>query len=111
MEDWGSQPIIEAEVVESRTESLSHVHAWRWQDSEDGGYTYCEVCNLEIPKDSEIAQAEILRRLAALEAATNSQSATLNWLAENTAGLFATIAQMNAAGGPMAMLGMLKGGN
>ncbi len=85
--------IIEGQVLESREEIIT------------------------LPSERDLLLAIVREQektnelLSDLREAANSQSGSLNWLTENTAGLFATIAQMNAAGGPMALLGMMKGGN
>lgn len=47
--------------------------------------------------------------LKELVKAANSHTTSLEWLTDNTAGLFNGFAQMQANGGPAALLGMLKG--
>lgn len=62
---------------------------------------------------SGLTDREVLLLLAArvekLRASVNGSVAVLNWIRENVQGLFTTIQQMNAAGGPAALIGAMMG--
>lgn len=93
--------IIQGEVIESRTEPVS----WAEPDYRVG----TDDTERELLVRILAAQEETNSILKDISQAVNSQSEGMNWLTENTSGLFTAIGQMNAAGGPMALLGMMKG--
>lgn len=53
--------------------------------------------------------AEISENWNDVRTTLNQHTDALRWLTDNTQNLFSTIDQMNAAGGPAAMLGMMTG--